>query len=319
MQKISKKQIESILILNSKGLYCFFAIFITGIIYTGLLFLLLLHLNQYKINQTILISIIIFFITSILSNDIINLEYSLVESKELNYKPAFHFILLYIVLFIIGLLNSPEKIHYSRKYFLSKYSLQYLLPFSFVILAVVDPIYLSFRYVFFKFLTWIGKVDYHTIVDAKIFQHNLEVKFSEVKRYGGALSLIVFTSVAYNDNKIANMKNGDQRRTNHTLLEIMRCNMRITDVLGSFQGGKIGGILSNTDMSGAVKAAERIIDILDTHDNLEKYKNKYNLQIKCGISKYSANMKTCNELVDKALDALNLALVNDRKNISIGE
>jgi len=159
-------------------------------------------------------------------------------------------------------------------------------------------------------------MDYKLILDGIIFQHNLEIKFSNTQRYGGALTLIAFTTVCYDENKIRTLSMKHQKKINSSVINIMRQNMRVTDVLGNFEEGKVGGILSNTDIDGAKVAAHRILGILYSHQDLKKEFERYNLNIKCGISRYVSEMKHGHDLIDKALLSLNKAIEDQALKIS---
>jgi len=125
-------------------------------LFTAVLFFILWNVHGHQMNEKITVSCIFFFIVCFISSDIINLEYTLLTRKNLNYKPPFQFILIFVILLVIGFINYPDKIHYTKKYVLSKYSFEFILPFIFIGLVIVDPIYLVIRSVFFRLLEFIG-------------------------------------------------------------------------------------------------------------------------------------------------------------------
>lgn len=316
MIKISGRKKEEILILNSDQLSIHISSFITSVIFTGLIFIGLLLLYNYQLNQKITISCIIFFIICVISSDIINLEYYLLTDKKLNFKPPLQFILVYIVILATGLLNSPDIIRFTRQYNISKYSIEFVLPFVLIALVVTNVICFAMRSVFFKFLELISKVNCWLIQEGNMFRHDLEIKFSTTKRYGGALSLIVFTVVSYIGDKIHSMNIKHQKKFISNILEIMRNNMRGTDILGNFEGGQICGILSNTDVLGAKVAASRIIEIINNYPDLKDEFKKNNICIKCGISKYVSSMRECEEMIESAIKSLNQAKEDKSKIIA---
>ncbi len=316
MMKIHGRKKEEILILNSDPLSIHISSFITSLIFTGLIFIGLLLLYNYQLNQKITISCVIFFITCVISSDIINLEYYLLTDKKLNFKPPLQLILVYIIILAIGLLNSPDVIRFTRQYNLSKYSIEFLLPLILIALVVTNVICFAMRSVFFKFLESISKINCWLIQEGNMFRHNLEIKFSTTKRYGGALSLIVFTAVSYIEDKIHSMNIKHQKKLISDILEIMRNNMRGTDILGNFEGGQICGILSNTDVSGAKVAASRIIEIINNYHGLKDEFKKNNICIKCGISKYDSSMEECEEMIENAINALNKIKEDKSKTIA---
>ncbi len=313
--KLDSIKREKVLILNAGTIDKYLAIVITSLIFSSILFYILLFFHKYALNNYVKISTVFFFIICVLSSDIINLEYSLFVNKKMKYKPPFQFILIYFLLIIICFINLPDELKLSINYSILKYNIEFIIPFSFVSLAVIDPIFKSIRNVFFKVLEIISGLDYQLILDGSTFRYNLELKFSEKKRYGGSLSLMVFTSKINNTKGYKKLSHKHHMKLNLHVINIMRNSMRITDVFGNFEKGNIGSILSNTDIKGAYIAAERIMDILENDKTLKKEFNKYDIRLKCGISRYSSTMESCDVLINNALDCLQEALNDNEKNI----
>jgi hypothetical protein len=246
----------------------------------------------------------------LISNLFIRTEFFLAIKNEYKVRPPIQIVIITITAYIILFLITPDRFMNDNKVSLPILTLL-LIP------SIIGGIIfqrISFT-LFALLIKFISKVTAKDIIGENEFKDKLSFKIDEINRHGGIFSLILFTiTIAqYAESRI-------KRSMTFTLFfEILRKNIRKTDILGIFDNGKTAVLLSNgNNLIKAKTQAKRLIGLLEDNQLFIKKLRIYDSKVKAGIAeaKKEGNMVT---LLEKATKALNSVLENEEEQIAVSE
>lgn len=157
------------------------------------------------------------------------------------------------------------------------------------------------------------------IYNHRYFQEKLSEELKRSERYKNNLSLIIFDIDHF---KIINDKyghaNGDLILKG--VVEILKKNFRETDFVARYGGEEFAIILPETEMPGALVAAERArISIAKKSFQLPGKKKKIKVTISGGVAAFPKTAKDKKELIEQADNALYLAKENGRNKVYLSD
>ena len=169
----------------------------------------------------------------------------------------------------------------------------------------------TWRFWHILWLSILSTVDWKTIVETRNFNRQLKISFAEVNRYPSPLSL---TIMEIDQSKQLNSR--AMKRVQEELMNIIDKNIREADAIGRIEGGRVVITMAHTGSSGAVVQAERVKKILEEHlKSLDAKGERITLSI--GISSYTSDMTSYEDLIEKAQLALCQAREDGGDRISI--
>jgi len=179
-----------------------------------------------------------------------------------------------------------------------------------VILSPALGIIWRFWHIFW--LSILSPVDWRTLIEARNFNRNLKMAFTEVKRYPSPLSLTIM-DIDQSDR----FKGRVMRRIQEELMNIVDKNVREADAIGEIESGKVAVIMAHTGSSGASIQTKRVKKVLKEHlKSLEVGGKRVTLSI--GIASSAPDMRSYKDLIQKAQAALRRAREEGGDQVSVG-
>ena len=155
----------------------------------------------------------------------------------------------------------------------------------------------------------ITSVDYFTIIEENLFDNELRYRFDEARRYQIPLSLMMIKIKNY-DEIIQKVGRRKAKRMQLQISDILEQNLRHTDFISTFKDGKMRMILTYTPYKSTFAVGERIRDIVEREKFITKGAEKITFKLAFGVSCYTPDMKTPEELLSSANRALEYSLAN---------
>ena len=180
-------------------------------------------------------------------------------------------------------------------------------------LLAIPPLALTFiirgvhHNVFIFLINLFAKLSPKRILHEDQLLDKLEVKFNEVKRYGGTFSLILI-SITIPLNMLERVK---QTMLFILFFDILKENIRKTDQLGIVENGSVACVLSNNNnLNKADLQSKRLIAELEKNPLLKKKLNLFKSEYKCVIEEFSQNYSEAKEMMAKVTGDMRNALLS---------
>ncbi|MBN1413189.1 MAG: hypothetical protein JW969_20280 [Spirochaetales bacterium] len=297
---------RDITIITLKTSHNIAATLITSLLFTNVFFLVFLSFFSVGIFTNPVFSLYgaAIFVLSMINGLLIKAEYIIAEKSQFEVKPPLQVLTLLLSTFVMLYFLFPDK------YVVDKI---YLIAFIFLMAIAVTPIYYKlYDLTFFLIVKIISKFFSHPIYIKDELYQKIETKFQETKRYGGKFSVLML-SLSMDRTYALKFK---QNMIYSLFVEILKSIIRTTDTLGIFNDGTTAGIFSsNNNMQEAEVHAKRLIETLENTSILRDKIKVYQSKVKCGIAEYNENIKDSKEIISNALNALNIALNSEEKQI----
>jgi len=253
-------------------------------------------------------SSIISILIGVLASRIRKYEYiSLAVSYKKSEFFKISFYLLYIFFFI--LLFYPAFIYFLPIWVKNAgQSFINVLPVVFLLSLLVTWMIRNLWDVFFRFfLQILSPIDWRLIMDRKHFAHMLKLKYSEVKRYQGPLSLMIIAIRNMDDLK-KQFSKGKIKKMLLRSMDYINNSIRNLDLVGRVEEGQFIAALLHTAGRDARIPAERINEKIKELGFFTKHGKAVSVEISIGISSYDQTMDNETALLLKTKEALAQAI-----------
>jgi hypothetical protein len=258
------------------------------------LFFLVFVFFQIQISTMIIVFGVTIFIGSLVSIVLIRTEYMLAINNDYRTRPPIQFIIIFLVTYMLIFFIIPDRFMNQEKTSIYVVTLLAIPP-----LAITFVLQRVYHTIFIWLINLFGKISPKRILHEEQLKDKIDVKFNEVKRYGGTFSLILI-SVTIPPDKTERVK---QTMLFILFFNILKENIRKTDQLGIMEHGSVACVLSNNNNS--VKAdlqAKRLVGELERNPLLKKKMNIFNSVFKYSINEFNQSFGEPVDMISKSVE-----------------
>ncbi|MBN1696785.1 MAG: hypothetical protein JW881_04670 [Spirochaetales bacterium] len=278
-------------------------------LFTNIYFLVFIFL-QIKIDITISLVGAGIFCGLFLGNLLIQTEFFFAIKNEYKSRPPLQMLVIIVTAYLILFFITPDRFMNDNK--LSLPVLTLLIIPSIISGLIMQQISFTLFALLIKFISRVTTKD---ILGKGEFEEKLSFKIEEISRHEGIFSIVLFTITIppFSESRI-------KRSLTFTLFfEILRKNIRKTDILGIFDNGKTAILLSNgNNLEKTRTQANRLIGLLENNQLFMKKLRVFNSKIKASITEAKKD-GTGHELLEKAFAALKIACESDKEQVCVAE
>jgi len=168
--------------------------------------------------------------------------------------------------------------------------------------------------VFRIIIRFVTPLDWRLIMDKNHFSSMMNLKFGEVMRYQGPLSLLMIGIKDYDLIKTKFSRRA-VKKVQQKIMDFMNAFLRNIDIVGRVESGQFIAALMNTAGMDARIPAQRILESMENLEFKVGKEGKMEIEFRIGIASYDQSMHDSQELVDKANLALTEALQSESEPI----
>jgi hypothetical protein len=285
---------ERFSIVTSKLSTLYFAAILISFVATSIFFLIFVFF-QIPISVQIIVFGIVIFIASAVSIALIRTEYTLAINNDYQRRPPIQFIIIFVVSYILLFISVPDGLFIIQP----KSSPVIFTLLAIPTLAITFVLYRLYHTVFIWIVDIFAKISPKRILHNEQIVDKIDVKFNEVKRYGGTFSIILI-SMKIDPDKAERVK---QTMIFLLFFNILKENIRRTDQLGIFENGSAACVLSNNN--NYVKAelqAQRLIAELEKNALLKKKLTIFSSEYSHSIVEYAQTFEESKDMINKATE-----------------
>ncbi len=259
-------------------------------------FFLVFVFSRIEISTMILWFGIVIFAASFVSIVSIRTEYIIAINNEYQRRPPIQFAVIFLVSYVLIFLVMPGQFMNQQK----------TSPVVFTLLAI-PPLAIAFALrriyhdVFVRLVKLFAEISPKRVLYKDQMIDKIDVKFNEVKRYGGTFSIILISIT---------MSGELAERVKQTMLFILFFNIlrecvRKTDQLGIFDNGCVGCVLSNNNsFTKAELQAQRLVNELRKNPLLKRKLAILHSEYRYSIVEFSQSFAESKDMIEKAASEL---------------
>lgn len=167
--------------------------------------------------------------------------------------------------------------------------------------------------VFFRFFTQLfSPIDWRLIVDRMHFTRMMKIKFAEVMRYQGPLSLMIIGIKNIDDLK-KNFSRGKIRKLQYRIVDFVNSSVRHLDLVGRIEEGQFIAALLHTAGIDAKVPAQRVLEKMQDLVFFTKKGKSVPVQFAMGIASFDQSLENELEMINKAKKALRQAMEGEQE------